>query len=261
MEYISVYLVLLFSFYKSTIDATGESHATARCMQYPNHANYAYSPLFNRYIHMRGGCEEIEVTVGSERVNGEETIAFLPKGIDEGGTRINNKTASPYAKEAVRKVASDNLRAKFADASISLQRLMELQNVKPIAATFAMEMKGRYGDTTTRVYEFQADTIRRLRDWVRRIKSGDHHFFPAMINSSGNWMRGSSSTCMNKDIAVVAGVFLLSLLGSSLGFCSFLYFVSVGYGASIGIIAAAVMFRSNVSSLTLLHFTMDVDPN
>ncbi len=247
MKSISTHLILLVSFYVIAIDATGESHATARCFQYPNHADYACSSFLYHYIRMRGGSEEIKVSVGSERVSGEEKIAFLLKGGDEGGTRIDHKTASPSTKEDVGKVASDNLRAKFADASISLQRLMELQNVKPIAVNFAMEIKGRYGETTSRLHAFQAGTIQRLRDGVHRMKSGDNQFFTDAITLSGNWMKDNSSICMNRDIAVVVGVFLLSLLGSSVGFSSFLYFVSVGYGASIGIIAAVVMLRSNVS--------------
>ena len=59
-----------------------------------------------------------------------------------------------------------------------------------------------------------------------------------------------SQLCIpNEKPLTTTAVFLLSLLGSSLGFHSFLYFVSIGFGLAVGFIATAALITFNVSQL------------
>jgi hypothetical protein len=59
-----------------------------------------------------------------------------------------------------------------------------------------------------------------------------------------------SGRLFQQDIMIWSIAFITSLLGTSLGFHSFLYFVTVGYSVSIGLIALASLIVFNVSCTT-----------
>ena len=56
-----------------------------------------------------------------------------------------------------------------------------------------------------------------------------------------------SGKAFQLDIMIWSIAFVISLLGTSLGFHSFLYFVTVGYSISIGLIALTSLVVFNVS--------------
>ena len=166
---------------------------------------------------------------------------------------------------------------------------------------FAKEVKGRYGETTSKLNEMKSASVQRISNGLRELKNGETTTFKQLneiksasvqriqesasvqrarihnglrglkngdivinrdtiahsMETAKDWMKEatmpvySAATTVaayrpNDDTTILIAVFALSLLGSSLGFTSFLYFVSVGYGASIGIIAATALILSNV---------------
>ena len=176
-----------------------------------------------------------------ETARSSDGVAFVPKAdkadIEPIDRRINN-----------------GLRDRFSDASISLQRLLESQ--KPIALNFAKEVKGRYGETALKINDMKSATFQRLQGFdatsVRAsITNNAFHAKDRISDASLSAIRSALEYKINEEMKVLLCVFACSLLGASLGFHTFLYFVSVGYGASVAVIACALLVVGNVSKATI----------
>ena len=176
-----------------------------------------------------------------EATRSSEGVAFVTKAEKSEMERIDRKI-------------NNGLRDRFADASISLQRLLESQ--KPIALNFAKEVKGRYGDTASKLKTMKSTTFQRLQHLnkssvnaiiMTRAFDAKHR----IKNVSGLAIRSALEYKMSEEMIVILCTFACSLVGTSLGFLSFLYFVSVGYGASVAMIACTLLVVGNVSKAAM----------
>ena len=179
-----------------------------------------------------------------ETARSPDGVAFVPK-------------ADKSDMEPIDRKINNGLRDRFSDASISLQRLLESQ--KPIAVNFANEVKGRYGETASKINAMKSVTFQRLQgfDTTSVRTSITHNAFHAknrMSDASLVAIRSALEYKISEEVKVLLCMFACSLLGASLGFHTFLYFVSVGYGASIAVIACALLVVGNVSKATS-HYT------
>lgn len=200
-------------------------------------------------------------------------------GAEGGEEKVEEKVAFVATKESqsnrIRNEINKNLKERFEDASISLQRLVELQKFKPMAMNFSNEIKLRYEELQKYTYGFKpmADQFRtRTTSKLHRLKLAsmlkfriiheklrqqcdahlNYDLISQSVGSAKSWMKdGPIKAVVGSDATtgyILMATFLLSSLGSSLGFLSFLYFVSVGFGTSIGIIASSALILSNVSN-------------
>jgi|AntRauTorckE5430_2_1112549.scaffolds.fasta_scaffold00259_3 hypothetical protein len=172
-----------------------------------------------------------------ESTRSPEGVAFVPK-------------AEKSEMEPIDRKINNGLRDRFADASISLQRLLESQ--KPIALNFAKEVKGRYGETASKINAMKFITLQHLQaldkssvhaSIMTRAFDAKHR----IRNVSGLAIHSALEFRISEEMLVILCTFACSLVGTSLGFLSFLYFVSVGYGASIAMIACSLLVVGNVS--------------
>lgn len=175
-----------------------------------------------------------------ETARSPDGVAFVPK--------VDKTDMEPIDRKI-----NNGLRDRFSDASISLQRLLEFQN--PIALNFAKEVKGRYGETASKINAMKSVTFQRLQgfDATSVRASITHNAFHAkdrISDASLLAIRSAIEYRISEEMKLLLCVFACSLLGASLGFHSFLYFVSVGYGASIAVIACALLVVGNVSKAT-----------
>jgi len=186
-----------------------------------------------------------------------EKIAFLPRGSDETvilGDGTTKATRPPVkAKESFKRTSNEitaSLREKFADAS----RLLELPKIKPVATNFANEMRERYGETTSKLQNLRSASVQSARNTFQRLKVRDtaipKESFFQLLSTTGKILKDKIlglgvTKGLNGDVSILVAPFILSLVGSSLGFYSFLYFVSVGFSAAIGIIAAVALIVAN----------------
>jgi len=176
-----------------------------------------------------------------ETARSPDGVAFVPK-------------ADKTDMEPIDRKINNGLRDRFSDASISLQRLLESQ--KPIALNFAKEVKGRYGETALKINDMKSATFQRLQGFdatsVRAsITNNAFHAKDRISDASLSAIRSALEYKINEEMKVLLCVFACSLLGASLGFHTFLYFVSVGYGASVAVIACALLVIGNVSKATI----------
>jgi hypothetical protein len=199
-------------------------------------------------LDLRGGDQAPILDVDSDEEKVEEKVAFVTNKSDVNGIK---ETQSSRLSNEINK----NLRDRFADASLSLQRLVELQKFKPVAMNFSNEIKARYGETVSKLYKLKLASIVKTQRIQEKIKQQcDAHLnYDTISQSMGtakNWMKEGTIGAVSNDATgyILLATYMLSSLGSSLGFVSFLYFVSVGFGASIGIIAASALILSNVSN-------------
>ena len=200
-----------------------------------------------------------------------------------GGTRNSLYTKGNEEKQTQKRFdveINKNLKERFSDATISLQKLMELQNlkpmamnfskelmelkkekIKPMAMNFSKELKTKCGETASKLYQLKLASIVQLHSLHQKVKEKYHIEIKAIkmdyssikkaeqvIITAKNWMKDGALGVLGSEASyILLASLVLSSVGSSLGFVSFLYFVSVGYGASIGIIAASALIFSNVS--------------
>lgn len=148
---------------------------------------------------------------------------------------------------------SQNLYKRFTDATGSLQNFANSQ--KPAVLHFAKELQERYGQSASTLSRMKTDSLKQLKqlkainlatvqhivdDVAIRIKHLTSCSTVGVMNIIMNYGLGRESTLLLSNLSC-------SLMGASIGFLSFLYFVSVGYGLAIGTTAVALIIWGFVS--------------
>jgi hypothetical protein len=240
----------------------------------------------NLRLSLRGGSQADQPTIDGN----EEKVAFVKKPAAADADE-HEPTSSPTPSEKEKKNTSTkinneintNLKERFSDASLSLQRLLELGKVQPFALNFSNEIKTRYGETISQIYKWRSISMLRMELLRKKIKQQcdahlhlplnydaiqkkikeqyDAHLhlhlnYDAISQSMGNakkimkeGTRNIGAVSFDSTASILLATFILSSLGSSLGFISFLYFVSVGFGASISIISSSALIFGNVGAI------------
>ena len=239
------------------------------------------------HLSLRGGSQADQPTIDGN----EEKVAFVNKpAAADADEHDHEPTSSPTPSEKEKKHTSTkikneintNLKERFSDASLSLQRLLELGKVQPFAHNFSNEIKTRYGETISQIYKWRSISLLRMELLRKKIKQQcdahlhlpnydaiqkkikeqyDAHLhlhlnYAAISQSMGNakkimkeGTRNIGAVSFDSTASILLATFILSSLGSSLGFISFLYFVSVGFGASISIISFSTLIFGNVGAI------------
>lgn len=172
-----------------------------------------------------------------------ESVAFIPKSPSDQNAIV----------EPINKKIDNGLRRRFADASLSLQKILEAQ--KPVALNFANEVRDRYGTTASKLGRVRSNTFQKISSMKTRDISSmkaalAHHLVVArskMSDCSASAIHSIVAFKFREETKMLLCMYLFAAVGSSMGFISFLYFVSVGYGASIFLMSVALLIRSNVS--------------
>lgn len=168
-----------------------------------------------------------------------ESVAFIPKSPSDQNAIV----------EPINRKIDNGLRRRFSDASLSLQKILEAQ--KPVALNFANEVRDRYGTTASKLGRMgQKISGMKTRDVSSMKAALAHHLVVArskMSDCSVSAIHSIVAFKFREESKMLLCMYLFAAIGSSMGFISFLYFVSVGYGASIFLMSLALLIRSSVS--------------
>lgn len=134
----------------------------------------------------------------------------------------------------------------------------------PTLAAAADVVRARVSSAASRVASVSRELVARWRDARASSSVAPPRRFlverPDLVLRVGTWMTLCSAELPLSNAAVM----LLALLGSSVGFFSFLYFISVGYGLGVALPAAAVLWSHHAlaptppSAATNLHAALVV---
>jgi steroid 5-alpha reductase family enzyme len=175
-------------------------------------------------LHIRSSINDILTTVprGGQNVDmtsmegkEEEKIAFVPS------LSAANRPTARISSRKLHHTLTKQLKEHFSDASITLQKLIDTQ--KPVASNILDGIRDKMVD----IKSTHKDIAWENKTLQNTIKFIVHHR-------------------PNDDFLIYTAAFGLCLLGTSVGYRSFLYFVSVGYGISIGLTALVGLLVTNI---------------
>jgi len=161
------------------------------------------------------------------------------------------------------------------------------QIVKPMVSNISKDLNGKidhatnsfkhgYKGTTTKLYQARTTALQSFQDYMDAIKSSTKDF---KVINNGSWKNnieyknipvhayaiqrwkqvsniaahaffGMSKRQLNQDIFIWCTSLFITLIGTSVGFHSYLYFVSLGFSASIGFVALFALAIFNFLSTT-----------
>lgn len=201
------------------------------------------------WISIRGG-DQTDATTDSQDVMTQDSMAedtlVVEKNDDSMTTEINNndnneeKTMPAFGRATLRKIGS----VKHRISKGWSRRGQSSLDKNGSDRSFLETMKHKLHDLKTNRPELDLD----YRIAVDVAKSTVSKVYDSI---SGPIMSAIvSQLCIPAEKPLTTtSVFLLSLLGSSLGFHSFLYFVSIGFGLAVGFIATTALIAFNVSQI------------
>lgn len=188
---------------------------------------------------------------------------------DKKNVAFVTKSKSGRKSQILDNKISQNLHKRLSEATVSLQNLAKSQ--KPLVVHFAKELQERYGQSASSLSRIKSASLNKMSqlktvdistmqqivdNMAVRVKQMSSYSSMSAMNIM-NYSLGRESTLLLENIS-------FSLLGASIGFLSFLYFVSVGYGLAIGSVAVALILRGiyshtqRVPLLTYVHTGMVV---
>ena len=138
---------------------------------------------------------------------------------------------------------------------------LPLRHLKPATTRLQNTLKGSYGKAAERLSRIGTsswDSLRlaphtlQIQTTAGRLREESMKVFHKILGGTMIVRNNFGSTIAKQTGKpnFTLPVFALALLGSSLGFHSFLYFVSVGYSVSIGLISLFSLISANVSFTT-----------
>jgi hypothetical protein len=145
-----------------------------------------------------------------------------------------------------------------------LQNLAKSQ--KPTVLHFAKELQERYGQSASTLSKMKSVSLKKVNqlkavnvaniqqivdDVAIRVKYLSSRSSLGIMNIMMNYRLGRESTLLLWNLS-------FSLLGSSIGFVSFLYFVSVGYSLAIGTVAIVLLFTRICKFGLLIYLLHDI---
>ena len=232
------------------------------------------SPIFDN---LRGG-ELVEDNIENKSEESvKKKIAFVPSQVkvknkiheDPKGPRTTTKPTLPSSKlpqfdsedfQALKKSADSIIddalvQSKIYDLSSGIRNRvgkLPLRRFKPSTTRLQNSLKGSYGkaaESLSRIGTASWESLRLgpqtldIQHTAGRMREESIKVFHKILGCT----MVSTMAKPNGKPKLMLPVFALALFGTSLGFHSFLYFVSVGYSVSIGLISLFSLFSVNVS--------------
>ena len=145
----------------------------------------------------------------------EEKIAFVPS------LSATNRPSARMSSKKLHHTLTKQLKEHFSDASITLQKLIDTP--RPVASNILEGIRDKMVDikSTHKEIAWENKTLQNVISFIVHHRPND-------------------------DILIYTAAFGLCLFGSSVGYRSFLYFVSVGYSISIGLTALVALLVANI---------------
>lgn len=164
----------------------------------------------------RGGHN---IDISSVEGKQEDKVAFVPS------LSATNRPTARISSQKLHHTLTKQLKEHFSDASITLQKLIDTP--RPVASNIMEGIRDKMLDiqTTRKEISWENKTLQKVIGFIFNHRPSD-------------------------DILIYMAAVGFCLLGSSVGYRSFLYFVSVGYSVSIGLTALAGLLFANMFTKT-----------
>ena len=199
----------------------------------------------------------------AESKSEESVVAFVP-------TPVKVKHTIPESKGTHPTLSSSDMPKAYSTDSPSIPTfksddenqnrvgMLPFQYVKPAATRLQRTLKGGYGKAAeglTRIGTASWENLWitpnniHIRNTAERVKEESLKVLNKVLGCTLMLRQriGSPLSKPKGNPNIVVPVVAFALLGSSLGFHSFLYFVSVGYSISIGLMSLSTLILVNVS--------------